>query len=84
MNYVMREIVVRIPEDIAKEIENLEKIDVSSVVNRFLIEKISELIRIKKILEKSELTEEKAKELAEEVNEALYKRYKKLYEENFK
>jgi ribosomal protein L15 len=80
----MREIVVRIPEDIAKEIENLEKIDVSSVVNRFLIEKISELIRIKKILEKSELTEEKAKELAEEVNEALYKRYKKLYEENFK
>ncbi len=80
----MREIVVKIPEDIAKEIENLEKIDVSSVVNRFLIEKISELVKIKKILEKSELTEEKAKELAEEVNEALYKRYKKLYEQEFK
>ena len=80
----MREIVVKIPEDIAKEIENLEKIDVSSVVNRFLIEKISELVKMKKILEKSELTEEKAKELAEEVNEALYKRYKKLYEEKFK
>ena len=80
----MREIVVKIPEDIAKEIENLEKIDVSLVVNRFLIEKISELVKMKKILEKSELTEEKAKELAEEVNEALYKRYKKLYEEKFK
>jgi len=80
----MREIVVKIPEDIAKEIENLEKIDVSSVVNRFLIEKISELVKMKKILEKSELTEEKAKELAEEVNEALYKRYKKLYEQEFK
>jgi len=80
----MREIVVKIPEDIAKEIENLEKIDVSSVVNRFLIEKISELAKMRKMLEKSELTEEKAKELAEEVNEALYKRYKKLYEEKFK
>ena len=80
----MREIVVKIPEDIAKEIENLEKIDVSSVVNRFLIEKISELAKIRKMLEKSELSEEKAKELAEEVNEALYKRYKKLYEEKFK
>ena len=80
----MREIVVKIPEDIAKEIENLEKIDVSSVVNRFLIEKISELVKMKKILEKSELTEEKAKELAEEVNETLYKRYKKLYEQEFK
>ena len=80
----MREIVVKIPEDIAKEIENLEKIDVSLVVNRFLIEKISELVKMKKILEKSELTEEKAKELAEEVNEALYKRYKKLYEQEFK
>jgi len=80
----MREIVVKIPEDIAKEIENLEKIDVSLVVNRFLIEKISELVKMKKILEKSELTEEKAKELAEEVSEALYKRYKKLYEEKFK
>lgn len=62
----MREIVVKIPEDIAKEIENLEKIDVSSVVNRFLIEKISELAKMRKMLEKSELTEEKAKELAEE------------------
>ena len=42
-----------------------------------------EVVRVKRILEKSKLTEEKTKEIADEINEALYKRYKKLYEEKF-
>ena len=79
----MKEVVVKIPEDIAKEVEGIEKIDVSLLVNKLLMERILEVVRVKRILEKSKLTEEKAKEIADEINEALYKRYKKLYEEKF-
>jgi len=79
----MKEVVVKIPEDIVKEVEGIEKIDVSLLVNKLLMERILEVVRVKRILEKSKLTEEKAKEIADEISEALYKRYKKLYEEKF-
>jgi len=79
----MKEVVVKIPEDIVKEVEGIEKIDVSLLVNKLLMERILEVVRVKRILEKSKLTEEKAKEIADEINEALYKRYKELYEEKF-
>ncbi len=79
----MKEIVVKIPEDVAREVEEIEKIDVSILVNKLLMERVLELARLKKIVEKSKLSEEKAKELADEVNEALYKRYRKIYTERF-
>ncbi len=79
----MKEIVVKIPEDVAREVEGIEKIDVSLLVNKLLMEKVLELARLKKIVDKSKLSEEKAKELADEVNEALYKRYRKIYAERF-
>ncbi len=79
----MKEVVVKIPEDIVKEVEGIEKIDISLLVNKLLMERILEVVRVKRILEKSKLTEEKAKEIADEINEALYKRYKELYEEKF-
>jgi len=36
----MKEVIVKIPEDIVKEVEDIEKIDVSLLVNKLLMERI--------------------------------------------
>ena len=83
--YFMKEVTlrVRVPEDLVKEFERISKEDISLVLNRLLKEKILKLTELERIVSKSELSEEKALKLAEKVNEGLYKKYKKLYEERF-
>ncbi len=73
----MTEVVIKLPEDL-KELESAPKIRWQLVVERRLKEELDELAALKRIIENSELTEEEAKELTEEVNRALAKRYKGL------
>jgi hypothetical protein len=81
----MKEVTLKIgvPEDLVREFERISKEDISLVLNRLLKEKILKLIKLERIISKSELSEEKAFKLAKEVNEGLYKRYRELYEERF-
>lgn len=73
----MEEINIKIPDEL-KELKYADKINWQLIVGKILKEKFEELNKIKEIAGKSELTEEKAQELSDEVNMALAKRYEKL------
>jgi len=73
----MAEVVVKIPEEL-KELESVSGINWQLAIERRLKEEFDELARIKRIVAKSKLTEEQAKELADETSLSLAKRYEKL------
>lgn len=73
----MEEINIKIPEEL-KELGSISKINWQLAINKMLKEKFERVERVKRILDKSKITDEKAKELADEVNIALAKRYEKL------
>lgn len=73
----MAELVVEIPDEL-EELKSVSRINWQLAVEKRLKEEFEELARIKRIVAKSKLTEEQAKELADEVNLALAKRYLKL------
>ena len=73
----MTKITISIPEEL-KELAYISKINWQLVVARKLKEELEELVKIKRIVSKSKLTEEQADELANEVNLSLADRYKSL------
>jgi len=73
----MAEIVVEVPEEL-EELRKVSKINWQLAIQKRFLEEFDELIRIEKIISKSKLTEEQAKELADEVNLSLAKRYERL------
>jgi len=75
----MPEVMVDLPEDLVKELEKISKLDLSLVVSRLLKEKLARIARLEKIISKSKLSEEKAREIADEINLSLSKEYDKLY-----
>jgi|YelNatPaOPRAMG01_1025707.scaffolds.fasta_scaffold69885_3 hypothetical protein len=75
----MPEVMVDLPEDLVKELEKISKLDLSLVVSRLLKEKLTRIARLEKIISKSKLSEEKAREIADEINLSLSKEYDKLY-----
>lgn len=74
----MPDVVVKIPEDL-KFLAKVPEIELSLFVSRVLKEKLERIERLEKGLLKSELTEEKAEELANKISEGLAKRYIDLY-----
>lgn len=74
----MPEVVIKIPEDL-KLFADIPDVELSLFVNRLLKEKLERIERLKKGLQKSELTEKKADELADKISEGLSKRYVELY-----
>lgn len=74
----MPEVVVKIPEDL-KLFADIPDVELSLFVNRLLKEKLERIERLKKGLQKSELAEKKADELADKISEGLSKRYVELY-----
>lgn len=66
----MAEIVVRVPEEL-KEFESVSPINWQLVIEKRLKEEFDELIKLKKIVSKSKLTEKDVEELSEEVGIAL-------------
>ena len=74
----MEELVIKLPEELVREIKILSNVEVSILVGKLVKDKLAGLERIRKILSKSKLTEEKAEEISNEINESLAKRYKAL------
>ncbi|MBI2647261.1 hypothetical protein HYW99_02185 [Candidatus Woesearchaeota archaeon] len=73
----MPELKIEIPEEL-KELASASNINWQLVLERRLKEEFEELARLKRIVDKSKLTEEQAKKLADEVSLSLAKRYEKL------
>ena len=73
----MTELKVEIPEEL-KELESASGINWQLAVEKRLKEEFEELAKIKRIAAKSELTEKQAKELADDVNLSLAKKYTRL------
>lgn len=72
----MAELKVKIPDEL-KELETASGINWQLAVEMRLNEELEELARLKRIADKSELTEEQAKALADEVDVALAERFKR-------
>jgi len=70
----MAELVVKISEDIGIELGKISKEDWQLLFSRFLRRELEEIREIESIVSKSKLTEEQAKELADEVSLAIAKR----------
>ena len=67
----MVNVVVNIPDDLAK----MPKVELSLFVSRVLKEKLERIEHLERGLQKSELTQEKADEIADRISEGLSKRY---------
>ncbi len=74
----MAELKVEIPEELEREIKGFPEIVVSLAVSRLVKEEFERLARLKRIVSRSELTEEKALEISDKINESLAGRYEKL------
>lgn len=74
----MTELVIKIPEDLKREIEQVSEINWSLAVSRLVREKFERLARLKRIVSKSELSEEKAVELSDKISESLAMRYEDM------
>ena len=74
----MSELMINIPEELESEFKAIPKLELSILVNKVLKDKLLKVVRFKKIVSKSKLSEEQAQELADEVSESLAKRYDKL------
>ena len=75
----MAELVIRIPEDLKREVEQVSEIDWSLAASRLIKEKFERLARLKRIVSKSELSEEKAVELSDKISESLARRYEEIF-----
>lgn len=78
----MREVVIKldVPEDL-KEVVEIPELDLSLAVGRVIKSKLVEIAEIERILSKSKLSEERSKEIADEISSSMAKEYWKLYEE---
>jgi hypothetical protein len=70
----MAELVVKVPEDIGIELGKVSREDWQLLFSRFLRRELEEIREIESIVSKSKLTEEQAKELADEVSLSIAKR----------
>ena len=70
----MAEIVVKVPEDIGIELGRVSEENWQLLFSRFLRRELGEIRELEAIVTKSKLTEEQAKELADEVSLAIAKR----------
>ena len=66
----MVEVKIEVPEDV-KFIAEVDKVELSLFVSRVVREELERIAWLSRELEKSKLTEEKAKEIADEINRSL-------------
>jgi CO/xanthine dehydrogenase FAD-binding subunit len=81
----MEEVVVRmrVSEDLAKEFRSVSKSEWSLAVSKLLKDKVSRISRLERLLKKSRLSEEKAKEISDKIDESLAVRYDELYKKTY-
>ena len=71
----MAELVVKVPEKLKQEMDELPGINWQLVVRRLLKRELEEILELKRIISKSKLTEDDVKELSDKINESLSKRF---------
>lgn len=76
----MPNITLSIPEDLKKEMDELDFINWSAMIREVIKKRILLLKKIKEFTKDSEFTEEDALRLGREVNKAVAKRYKVMRE----
>ncbi len=74
----MAEVVIEIPQDLMLKVKQMPEIDWSLAVSRLVKQELDRLARLKRIVSKSKLTEEKALELSDKISESLAERYETL------
>lgn len=74
----MAEVVVRIPKDLEEEFKGVRPIFWQLAVDKAINEELKRLVKLKRGLSKSKLTEKAVEELSDEINEALAKRYEQI------
>jgi hypothetical protein len=74
----MAEIIVKIPDDLRREIDRAPSVDWSKVARDAIRERSARLTLLKSIASKSKLTEKEALELGRKVSKGLHERYKKM------
>ena len=77
----MKEISIKIPAELESEFRTISEIELSIIINKLLKNELSKIIMFKQIVSKSQLTEEKAEKLADEISISLTKRYEKMFSE---
>jgi Arc/MetJ-type ribon-helix-helix transcriptional regulator len=75
----MPTITLSIPEDLKREMDELEFINWSAVCREAIREKASELTLFKSIVSKSKLKEKDASKLAEKISASMHKKYKEKF-----
>ena len=74
----MAEIVVKIPKDLELGVNGIPETTLSLLASRLVKEEFDRLARLKRIVSKSELSDEKALKLSTKISESLAKRYEKM------
>ena len=77
----MPTLTLAVSEDLKHEIDELPEINWSEIARKAISEKAAEFKLFKSIVAKSKLSEKDAIELGSKVNEGVYKKYKKKFEE---
>jgi len=71
----MMEIKIEIPKELEEEIKSVSKTTLSLIINKLIKEELEDMIRLKKIISKSKMTEGGVKELADKIDEAVSKKF---------
>ena len=71
----MAEIRIEIPKEVEEEIRGISKKTLSLIVNKLVKEELENMVRLKKIISKSKMTERGVKELADKIDEAVSKKF---------
>ncbi len=79
----MAQVTIDSPNEL-EELKRIPRIQWQSIVQRKLKEEFDEIAEVKRIISKSQMTQEQADALSDEVNWALSKRYQRLYRKKFK
>lgn len=77
----MPTLTLAIPRDLKNEMNSLPELNWSEIARKAISEKAAEFALFKSIVAKSKLSKEDALKLGGKVNEGIYKRYKKKFEE---
>jgi len=75
----MPTITLSVPEDLKKEMDELEFINWSAVAREAIKEKVSELSLFKSIVSKSKLKEKDASKIADRISASMHKKYKEKF-----
>lgn len=74
----MAEVIVKIPKDLEEDFRGVKPIFWQLAVDKTINEELRRLVKLKRIVSKSKLTDKDVEELTEEVNEALASRYEQM------